>query len=51
MYSLNYKAFPLLFTVYTAYPGALPHADMGKGKGSSSVHRSFQTFWFAELLY
>jgi len=30
MYSLNYKAFPLLFTVFTTYPDALPHADAGK---------------------
>jgi len=44
MYSLNYKAFPLLFAVYTTYPDALPHADMGKGKESSSLRRSYQTF-------
>ena len=51
MYSLNYKAFPLLFTVYTTYPDALPHAEMGKGKESSLLHRSFEIFWFAQLLY
>ncbi|XP_023718040.1 uncharacterized protein LOC111870189 isoform X2 [Cryptotermes secundus] len=30
MYCLNFKAFPLLFTVYTTYPDALPHACVGK---------------------
>ncbi|KDR10341.1 uncharacterized protein LOC110838051 [Zootermopsis nevadensis] len=30
MYCLYYKAFPLLFTVYTTYPDALPHASVGK---------------------